>query len=170
MAVDLFHTDTTAYADIVLPAASFLECDDLVLSHFDLTVSAQVKAGDPPGTALPNSEIFRRLAAAMGFAEPELFETDPTSSRGSSPRRPLKAPSPTWPPWVRPPSSPSRRCSSKASPSVRRRDELSLRAGRQPPSACRACPWPTSTRRPRMAGCASSPPRLPVADELELRQ
>lgn len=76
VAVDLFHTDTTAYADIVLPAASFLECDDLVLSYFDLTVSAQVKAGDPPGTALPNSEIFRRLAAAMGFAEPELFETD----------------------------------------------------------------------------------------------
>ncbi|MFG1207442.1 molybdopterin-dependent oxidoreductase [Xanthobacter flavus] len=76
VAVDLFHTDTTAYADIVLPAASFLECDDLVLSYFDLTVSAQVKAGDPPGTALPNSEIFRRLAATMGFAEPELFETD----------------------------------------------------------------------------------------------
>jgi anaerobic selenocysteine-containing dehydrogenase len=76
VAVELFHTDTTAYADIVLPAASFLECDDLVLSYFDLTVSAQVKAGDPPGAALPNSEIFRRLAAAMGFTEPELFESD----------------------------------------------------------------------------------------------
>ncbi|MFG1360561.1 molybdopterin-containing oxidoreductase family protein [Xanthobacter pseudotagetidis] len=74
--VELFHTDTTAYADIVLPAASFLECDDLVLSYFDLTVSAQVKAGDPPGAALPNAEIFRRLAAAMGFTEPELFESD----------------------------------------------------------------------------------------------
>lgn len=76
VAVDLFHTDTTAYADIVLPAASFLECDDLVLSYFDLTVSAQAKAADPMGAALPNAEIFRRLARAMGYSEPELYETD----------------------------------------------------------------------------------------------
>jgi len=76
VAVDLFHTDTTAYADIVLPAASFLECDDLVLSYFDLTLSAQVRAGDPPGEALSNAEIFRRLAGAMGYDDRELFETD----------------------------------------------------------------------------------------------
>lgn len=76
VAIDLFHTDTTAYADIVLPAASFLEFNDLVLPYFDLTLSAQVKAADPPGEALPNSEIFRRLAAAMGFNEPGLFESD----------------------------------------------------------------------------------------------
>lgn len=76
VAVELFHTDTTAYADWVLPAASFLECDDLVLSYFDLTLSAQVKAGEAPGEALSNQEIFRRLAARMGFCEPELFESD----------------------------------------------------------------------------------------------
>jgi anaerobic selenocysteine-containing dehydrogenase len=76
VAVDLFHTDTTAYADIVLPAASFLEFDDLVLSYFDLTLSAQVKAGDPPGAALSNQEIFRRLASTMGYDDAELFETD----------------------------------------------------------------------------------------------
>lgn len=76
VAIDLFHTDTTAYADIVLPAASFLEFDDLVLSYFDLTVSAQVKAADPPGKALANQEIFRRLAGVMGYDDPELFESD----------------------------------------------------------------------------------------------
>lgn len=76
VAIDLFHTDTTAYADIVLPAASFLEGDDLVLSYFDLTVSAQVKVADPPGEALPNSEIFRRLSRAMGFNEAALYESD----------------------------------------------------------------------------------------------
>ena len=70
--VDLFATDTTDHADIVLPAASFLEFDDLMTSYFDLTLSAQVKASDPLGEALPNTEIFRRLAAAMGFTEPEL--------------------------------------------------------------------------------------------------
>ena len=74
--VDLFQTDTADLADFVLPAASFLESDDLVCSYFHHTLSAQVKAADPPGEALPNSEIFRRLAAALGYSEPELRETD----------------------------------------------------------------------------------------------
>jgi anaerobic selenocysteine-containing dehydrogenase len=74
--VELFATDTTDYADIVLPAASFLEADDIVASYFHLSLSAQVKATEPLGASLPNSEIFRRLAAAMGFSEPQLFESD----------------------------------------------------------------------------------------------
>ncbi|HXV36315.1 MAG TPA: molybdopterin-dependent oxidoreductase, partial [Myxococcota bacterium] len=74
--VDLFQTDTADYADIVLPAASFLEFDDLVVPYFHLYVSAQVKVDEPPGEALPNPEIFRRLARAMGFEERELYEGD----------------------------------------------------------------------------------------------
>ena len=74
--LDLFQTDTADMADYVLPASSFLESDDLVCSYFHHTLSAQVKAGEPPGDALPNSEIFRRLAAAMGYTEPELYESD----------------------------------------------------------------------------------------------
>ncbi|HUE26161.1 MAG TPA: molybdopterin-dependent oxidoreductase, partial [Solirubrobacteraceae bacterium] len=74
--VDLFATDTTDFADVVLPAASFLECDDIVASYFHLSLSAQVKAVEPFGEALPNTEIFRRLAAAMGYEEPELYESD----------------------------------------------------------------------------------------------
>ena len=76
VAVDLFHTDTTAYADIVLPAASFLESNDLVLPYFDLTLSAQVRTCEPPGEALSNHEIFRRLARAMGYNDPGLFESE----------------------------------------------------------------------------------------------
>ena len=76
VAVDLFPTDTTDFADYVLPAASFLEFDDLVVSYFNLTLSAQVGVVEPLGEALPNMEIFRRLAGAMGYAEPELFESD----------------------------------------------------------------------------------------------
>ncbi|MDX6547825.1 MAG: hypothetical protein QOG33_1375, partial [Gaiellales bacterium] len=76
VAIDLFATDTCDLADYVLPAAAFLEFDDLVSSYFDLSLSAQVKAVEPPGEALPNKEIFRRLAAAMGFDEPELHEDD----------------------------------------------------------------------------------------------
>jgi len=74
--IDLFQTESADYADFVLPAASFLEFDDLVLPYFHLLVSAQVKAVDPPGEALPNPEIFRRLSRAMGFEEPELHASD----------------------------------------------------------------------------------------------
>jgi anaerobic selenocysteine-containing dehydrogenase len=74
--LDLFATDTTSMADYVLPAASFLEFDDLIASYFQLTLSAQVKAMEPLGSALPNQEIFRRLARAMQYTEPELQEGD----------------------------------------------------------------------------------------------
>jgi anaerobic selenocysteine-containing dehydrogenase len=76
VAIDLFETDTTDFADFVLPASSFLEFDDLVASYFDLSLSAQVQAMPLFGDSLPNQEIFRRLAASMGFADPELFESD----------------------------------------------------------------------------------------------
>jgi anaerobic selenocysteine-containing dehydrogenase len=76
VAVDLFPTDTTTLADYILPAASFLEFDDLIASYFHLTLSAQVKVMEPIGASLPNQEIFRRLAHAMGFTEHEFHETD----------------------------------------------------------------------------------------------
>ena len=74
--VELFQTDTCDFADIVLPAASFLEFDDLVTPYFSYTLSAQAKVDEPPGEALPNQEIFRRLARAMGLEHPALFESD----------------------------------------------------------------------------------------------
>src|SRR5207245_5407301 len=49
---------------------------DLVVSYFHLTLSAQVQAAEPLGESLPNTEIFRRLARAMGYDEPELYESD----------------------------------------------------------------------------------------------
>ena len=73
---DLFQTDTADFADIVLPAASFLEFDDLMTSYFNLTIAPQAKAQEPIGESLPNQEIFRRLARAMGYEEPELYESD----------------------------------------------------------------------------------------------
>jgi len=76
VAIDPFPTDTTDFADYVLPAASFLEFDDIVSPYFHLSMSAQVKALEPMGEALPNQEIFRRLAKAMGYTDRELFEDD----------------------------------------------------------------------------------------------
>lgn len=74
--IELFETDTTAYADYVLPAASFLEADDLMFPYFNYTASAVVKAVEPPGEARTNQDIFRGLARAMGFNEPAFAETD----------------------------------------------------------------------------------------------
>lgn len=76
VAVDLFPTDSTALADYVLPAASFLEFDDIVAPYFNLSLSAQAKVMEPLGQALPNLEIFRRLGRAMGFEGPEFRESD----------------------------------------------------------------------------------------------
>jgi anaerobic selenocysteine-containing dehydrogenase len=73
---DLFATDTVDLADVVLPAASWLEFDDLVVPYFHRALSAQVKAAEPLGEALPNSEIFRRLARALGFDDTPLLEPD----------------------------------------------------------------------------------------------
>jgi anaerobic selenocysteine-containing dehydrogenase len=76
--VDCFQTDTADYADIILPAASFLEFDDLSSSYFELMIGPQVKCQEPLGESLPNQEIFRRLARAMGFEDPPLHEDDQT--------------------------------------------------------------------------------------------
>ncbi|OGT79215.1 MAG: hypothetical protein A3H91_09950 [Gammaproteobacteria bacterium RIFCSPLOWO2_02_FULL_61_13] len=74
--IDCFQTDSVDYADIVLPAASLLEFDDLTCSYFHLHVGVQSKATEPLGEALPNQEIFRRLASALDITEPELHEQD----------------------------------------------------------------------------------------------
>ena len=74
--LELFATDTAKYADYVLPAASFLEFDDVVMPYFNSCISVQAAAMPPTGQSLPNQEIFRRLSKAMGLTEPELFESD----------------------------------------------------------------------------------------------
>ena len=64
-----FISDTAAYADIVLPAAMGAEMEDMILSWGHLYLTYNAKCIEPPGEALPNNEIFRRLAKRLGFAE-----------------------------------------------------------------------------------------------------
>jgi anaerobic selenocysteine-containing dehydrogenase len=71
-----FLTDTADYADYVLPATTQLEHLDVHRSYGHLYVVANNPAIEPLGEALPNSEIFRRLAAAMGFTDPCFLESD----------------------------------------------------------------------------------------------
>ncbi|HZA96550.1 MAG TPA: molybdopterin oxidoreductase family protein [Burkholderiaceae bacterium] len=71
-----FLTDTADYADYVLPATTQLEHLDVHKSYGHLYMLANNAAIQPLGEALPNSEIFRRLAAKMGFDDPCFCETD----------------------------------------------------------------------------------------------
>ncbi len=71
-----FLTDTADYADYVLPATTQLEHLDVHRSYGHLYVVANNPAIEPLGEALPNSEIFRRLAARMGFSDRCFLETD----------------------------------------------------------------------------------------------
>ncbi len=71
-----FQTDTADYADFVLPATTQLEHLDVHKSYGHLYLLANNPAIEPLGEALPNSEIFRRLAAKMGYAEPAFRESD----------------------------------------------------------------------------------------------
>ena len=55
----------------MLPAATHFECDDLYPAHTAITGLQRAEAAIPPvGEALPNTEIFRRLAARFGFDDP----------------------------------------------------------------------------------------------------
>jgi anaerobic selenocysteine-containing dehydrogenase len=74
--MDSFLTDTADYADIVLPATTQLEHYDVHKSYGHLYVLANNPAIAPVGESLPNSEVFRRLAARMGFDEPCFRDTD----------------------------------------------------------------------------------------------
>jgi anaerobic selenocysteine-containing dehydrogenase len=71
-----FVTDTAAYADIILPATMAGEHDDMMFSwgHFYLTINEQAIA--PCGEAKSNAEIFRLLAAAFGFDDPQFKMSD----------------------------------------------------------------------------------------------
>src|ERR1700734_453356 len=62
-----FLTDTTDYADIVLPATTFFEHKDLqaAYGHYYLQISDQ--AIEPLGECRSNVELFRALATRMGF-------------------------------------------------------------------------------------------------------
>lgn len=71
-----FQTDTADYADVVLPATTQLEHDDLHKAYGHLYLMYNHAAIAPVGESLPNSEIFRRLAAKMGLDHPELKDSD----------------------------------------------------------------------------------------------
>ncbi len=71
-----FVTDTAKYADVIFPAAMQIEQRDVVPAWGHLYLGWNEAAIAPVGECVPNTELFRRLASAMGYTEPELFESD----------------------------------------------------------------------------------------------
>jgi anaerobic selenocysteine-containing dehydrogenase len=76
-----FLTDTARYADVVLPATTQVEHVDLVPSWGHTYITYNEPAIEPVGEALPNTEIFRRLARAMGFDDPAFDAGDEELAR-----------------------------------------------------------------------------------------
>jgi anaerobic selenocysteine-containing dehydrogenase len=74
--MDHFQTDTADYADLLLPATTQLEHYDVHKSYGHLYTLANNPAIAPVGESLPNSEVFRRLAARLGFDEPCFRDSD----------------------------------------------------------------------------------------------
>jgi len=78
---EIFPTDTTDYADIILPATSQLEQLDLMYSWGHFNMQLNNPAIPPRGEAVSNTELFRRLARHMGLEDPALQRSDETLTR-----------------------------------------------------------------------------------------
>lgn len=66
---DLAMTDSMRYADVILPAASHFEHDDVFAAYGQNYLQRASAVIDPVGESLPNTEIFRRLAQRFGFED-----------------------------------------------------------------------------------------------------
>jgi len=65
--IEVAMTESMRCCDVVLPAATHFECDDLYAAYGHHWLQRAEAAIPPVGEALPNTEIFRRLAARFGF-------------------------------------------------------------------------------------------------------
>lgn len=62
---DIFHTETTRFANVILPAAAWCE-DEGTFTNSERRVNRVRKVKDAPGEAMPNWWIFRELAKRLG--------------------------------------------------------------------------------------------------------
>jgi anaerobic selenocysteine-containing dehydrogenase len=74
--IDVAMTESMDYCDIILPAATHFEYADLYASYGHHWLQRAEPVVPPVGESLPNTEIFRRLAARFGFDDPALLASD----------------------------------------------------------------------------------------------
>lgn len=75
--LDPFHTDTVDYADLVLPAGTFLESEDVQNDQISGFVCYNAAAAKLVGESKINLEIFNGIAKAMGYKEECFNINDP---------------------------------------------------------------------------------------------
>ncbi len=73
---EIAMTDSMRYADVILPAASHFEYDDIYGAYGQNYVQRAAPVIPCVGESLPNTEIFRRLARRFGFNDPIFQATD----------------------------------------------------------------------------------------------
>jgi anaerobic selenocysteine-containing dehydrogenase len=64
-------TDTARYADLLLPATTFLEHYDIARGYGAYHLQVVQPAIAPAGESRPNHEVFRDLGARLGVADPD---------------------------------------------------------------------------------------------------
>ena len=74
--IELTMTESMVHCDVVLPAATHFEYAELYASYGHHWLQRAEPVIPPLGESLPNTEIFRRLAARLGFTEPCFEATD----------------------------------------------------------------------------------------------
>ena len=73
---DVEMNDSMAYADILLPACTHFEHDDLFTAYGQQHLQRAEPVISPVGEALPNTEIFRRLADCFSFHDKAFTASD----------------------------------------------------------------------------------------------
>jgi anaerobic selenocysteine-containing dehydrogenase len=73
---DQVHTDSAPYADIVLPATTFLEHEDIRASYGTYAVGGVKPVIPPCGEARSNAEVFAALGRGMGWDD-DAFGLEP---------------------------------------------------------------------------------------------
>ena len=74
--IEVAMTDSMAYADVILPACTHFEHDDIYPAYGQQFLQRAEAVIPPVGESLPNTEIFRRLAARFGFSDAAFRASD----------------------------------------------------------------------------------------------
>ena len=74
--IEIAMTDSMTFADVILPACTHFEYPDLYAAYGQQYLQRAEAVIAPVGESLPNTEIFRRLAARFGFTDAAFTASD----------------------------------------------------------------------------------------------
>ena len=148
VANDIFHTETTRFADVIFPATAWSE-DDGTFTNSERRVNRVRKAVNPPGQAKPNWWMFKQIAKRMGHdwesnSGQEIWDNEisvlaPSRWRASSSRASsttgCSGRCRTWTTWARP------SCTRKAASPAAWATSRPWSGPRRPRWLTRSTPW-----------------------------